>query len=146
VPLADLLRQLADSLTGRARLPIELTVQLNDPLPPEIKVAFYRIAQEALNNVVKHAAATHIVVQLTDQPTTPSLPTSRETDRIVALTIRDNGVGFSPQAITADHMGLGIMHERATAAGITLNIESWIGRGTVVKASWPVEGRAEDVY
>jgi signal transduction histidine kinase len=138
VILADLLQQLVDSLIARARLPIELTVRLTDPLPPTIKIAFYRIAQEALNNVVKHAGAAKVTVQLTDQPALTEAGTGPAALRTVELIIRDDGGGFNPTTITPDHLGLNIMRERAAAVGIRLNITSRIGRGTEVKASWSI--------
>ena len=61
-------------------------------LPADVQVGLYRIAQEALNNVVKHAKATQAVVTLRQGET-------------VRLTVADNGAGFDPGAVTADHLG-----------------------------------------
>ena len=60
----DLLRQLVESITGRARIPIELEVKGECKQPPEVKIVLYRIAQEALNNVAKHSGATQARVSL----------------------------------------------------------------------------------
>ncbi len=60
----DLLKQLCEALTGRARLPIRLTVEGDRPLPPDVQVALYRIAQESLNNVFKYPRATQVDVHL----------------------------------------------------------------------------------
>jgi two-component system nitrate/nitrite sensor histidine kinase NarX len=123
-PLPDLLRQLAESVTGRARVPVSLAVQGEGDLPPDVKAAFYRIAQEALNNIAKHARASEALVNLRCRP------------EEVWLQIRDNGRGFDPAAVSPDHLGLGIMHERAEAVGATLKIESQRGQGTEVTVTW----------
>jgi signal transduction histidine kinase len=58
VPLPTLLKQLCESFIGRARLPVQLNVEGKRPLPPDVQLAYSRITQEALNNIVKHAKAT----------------------------------------------------------------------------------------
>ena len=122
--LGDLLRQLAESITGRARVPVALTVEGQRSLPPDAKVSLYRIAQEALNNVAKHAGASQATVNLRCQP------------RRVTLHISDDGRGFDPKSISPESLGLGIMRERAEAIGATLKVESEIGRGTEVTVVW----------
>ncbi|MGE5776970.1 MAG: two-component regulator propeller domain-containing protein, partial [Chloroflexota bacterium] len=64
IPLPDLLRQLCESLIGRARLPIQLRVEGTRKLPSDLQICLYRITQEALNNVIKHAKATQALVTL----------------------------------------------------------------------------------
>ena len=88
-----------------------------------MQVGLYRIAQEALNNVVKHARATQAVVTL-------------RLGETVRLTVSDNGAGFDPGAVTADHLGLKIIRERAEAIGARLNIYSEPGEGTQVSVVW----------
>jgi signal transduction histidine kinase len=104
VPLPTLLRQLAEALTGRARINIQFTAKGERKLPAEVQVGLYRIAQEALNNVVKHAKSTQALVNL-------------YCGDAVRLTVADNGAGFDPATVTADHLGLKIMRERAEAIG-----------------------------
>jgi signal transduction histidine kinase len=123
VPLPALLRQLTEALIGRARVDIQLTSEGERRLPGEVQVALYRIAQEALNNVVRHSKATQAVVAL-------------QLGSIVGLTITDNGVGFDPAGIPPDHLGLRIMAERAEAIGAALSIQSEPGRGTEISVSW----------
>lgn len=122
--LGDLLRQLAESITGRARVPVTLEVEGKCVLPPEVKVALYRIAQEALNNMAKHAGASQATVSVHGEP------------QRVKLRISDDGRGFDPSYVPPDHLGLGIMRERAEAVGATLRIESQPGQGTQVEVVW----------
>jgi nitrate/nitrite-specific signal transduction histidine kinase len=123
--LGDLLRQLAESITGRARVPVALEVEGCCALSPEVKVALYRIAQEALNNMVKHARASQAWMSLRCRP------------EGVTLCVSDDGCGFDPDCTPPNHLGLGIMHERAGAVGARLEIESQAGEGTRVKVVWP---------
>mgnify|MGYP001082687428 CR=1 FL=1 len=122
--LGDLLRQLAESITGRARVPVALTVEGQRSLQPDVKVSLYRIAQEALNNVAKHAGASQATVSLHRQ------------SKQVELHISDDGRGFDPEGISPESLGLGIMRERAEAIGATLEIESQVGQGTRVVVIW----------
>jgi signal transduction histidine kinase len=108
-------------------------------LPPDVKVALYRIAQEALNNVAKHAAASQATVTL--NALSPGLTPRSQGYRggRFELTIADDGRGFDVTDIPPDHLGVGIMHERAEAIGATLTVESEVGRGTVVTVVWTKE-------
>ncbi len=124
VEISELLRQLTEAITGRARVPITLDMQGSGPLPPDVKIAFYHIAQEALNNVAKHARAGHAAVTFKRRP-----------DR-AHLTVKDDGRGFVIDKVTPEHLGLSIMHERAEAIGARLEIESRLGHGTTVTVAW----------
>ncbi len=131
--LSDLLEQLAESITGRARVPVSMEVVGECDLPNEAKIALYRIAQESLNNVAKHAGASQATVNLHCRP------------GCVSLCIRDDGSGFDLDRVPPDSLGLGIMRERAEAIGATLTIESEIGRGTEVTAVWNGTDRGQGV-
>ncbi|MHB9033840.1 MAG: GAF domain-containing sensor histidine kinase, partial [Anaerolineae bacterium] len=122
--LKVLLEQLAAAVLGR--ITIEIATELEDvpALPPEVHIAFYRIAQEALNNIVKHASATRAELYL------------RQENRIIELVVLDNGCGFDNRRISPEHQGLQIMTERAHKVDIKLEISSIIGQGTQVKACW----------
>ena len=133
--LGDLLRQLAESITGRARVPVTVAVEGECTLPPEAKVALYRIAQEALNNVAKHAGASQATVSLRCTPPFPP-EIGGEQRGSVELHVSDDGHGFDPEDIPLESLGLGIMHERAEAIGATLTVESEIGCGTEVTVVW----------
>jgi PAS domain S-box-containing protein len=123
VPLPVLLKQLCDSFIGRARLPVQLNVDGQRTLSPEVQLAFYRITQEALNNIVKHAKATQVIVTL-------------RLDDHVRLSIVDNGVGFDPAGVPADHLGTKIMRERAEAIGAKFSLYSEPGEGTQISVTW----------
>ncbi len=134
--LADLLRQLAEAVTGRTGLPVKLTVEGRCKLPSEVHVALYRIAQEALNNVVKHAHARQVALSLF---CTTFPGENGEQRRSAELQVRDDGRGFDPSSIPPDRLGLGIIRERVHAVGATLRIESQPGRGTQVTVVWPAD-------
>ncbi len=119
-----LLQQLADVLTGRTRVPVEVSVDRKAALPTEVKVALYRIAQEAFNNIARHAKASRAWTTL-----------QSGLDGAI-LVIRDNGQGFDPQSIPPQHMGTRIMHERAEGIGASLTIESRSGQGTQIAVEW----------
>jgi two-component system nitrate/nitrite sensor histidine kinase NarX len=122
--LSDLLRQLAESITGRARVPVDLEVEGKCTLDADTKVALYRIAQEALNNIAKHASASAATIWLSCQPGR------------VELRVRDDGLGFHPAALPPNSLGLGIMRERAETIGAELTIESQPGIGTQIDVIW----------
>ncbi|MCP5014703.1 MAG: PAS domain S-box protein [Ketobacter sp.] len=124
VGLGDLLRQLTEAITGRARVPITLEVERQCTLPPKVQVSLYRTAQEALNNVAKHAHANQAMVKLRCEPDSAE------------LSITDNGRGFVLENLEPDSLGLSIMRERAESIGALLKIESEIGQGTSVKVVW----------
>jgi PAS domain S-box-containing protein len=124
--LSDLLRQLSESINGRARIPIKVDVQGYYALPPDTKTGLYRIAQEALNNIAKHSEATQATVTLNYQP------------QQVNLTISDNGKGFDMKDVRAQSLGLGIMKERAREINAQLSVASQVGQGTRIIVSWPI--------
>ncbi len=134
--LGDLLYQLAEAATGQGGLPVVVTVEGECHLPPDVHVALYRIAQEALNNVVKHARAGQVAVHLRCMPPPPG-----EGNEGVELSVCDDGRGFTLSQVQPDRLGLGIMHERAQAIGATLTVESRPGRGTEVRVIWIAEGQ-----
>jgi signal transduction histidine kinase len=91
-----------------------------------VKEAAYRIAQEALHNVTKHAHASHVELRLTCEP-----------DRLT-LDIQDDGAGFDPSASYPGHLGLHSMRERAERLGGSLDITSVKGEGTHIQARLPL--------
>jgi PAS domain S-box-containing protein len=136
--LGELLRQLAEAITNRVQVPVTLTLEGHRPLPPEVHVTFYRIAQEALNNVAKHAGASQVAVSLRY----PSFD-REEVEAGVELCISDDGQGFNLDSISPQHLGLDIMCERAEAIGATFEIESQRGHGTRIAVVW-TEGAGDE--
>jgi signal transduction histidine kinase len=128
-PLGDLLDHVVQATQARTRASIELRVGDLRPLPPDVTIAFYRIAQEALNNMVRHAEAGRAWVTLTSS------------DDVIELVVRDDGRGFDPSSAGPEQLGLRIMRERAEAVGAGLRIDTAIGRGAAVTTTWSAERR-----
>jgi len=123
--LNELLRHLANAFAGRSRLPIHLMIEGTPlQLPPQVKITFYRITQEALNNISKHAEASQVEMKL------HWLPAS------VDLSISDDGRGFDPGLVPSERLGVGIMQERAASIGAQFSIHSAPGKGTQLLVSW----------
>ncbi|MCL4264053.1 MAG: PAS domain S-box protein [Anaerolineae bacterium] len=122
--LGDLLRQLGDALTGRTNIPVQVTVAGEGSLPTDVQVAFYRVCQEALNNIAKHAWANQVELDL------------RYNAGAAELHIRDNGRGFDLTHIPAGHYGLSMMRERAKAIGAKLSVSSQPGQGAEIVIRW----------
>ncbi|MGW8226536.1 MAG: 7TM diverse intracellular signaling domain-containing protein, partial [Anaerolineales bacterium] len=133
-PLGDLLGQLTEATSSRSGLQFQLYIEKIPPLPEDVQTAIYRIAQEALNNVVKHAQARLVTVSLST--TTPPGGPIGEARQEVKLVIQDDGVGYSPGARSASHLGMSIMRERAAAIQADLSIESQPGYGTQMTLIW----------
>jgi signal transduction histidine kinase len=134
-PLNDLLAQLAEVAAGRINRQITLLVDPIPLLPEEVHLGFYRIAQESLNNIVKHAFADQVEIRLS------ATPVDNDTDHPLGfeltLIVRDNGRGFIPEGQAPQRMGHAIMRERAAAINANLTVESERGFGTVVTLIWP---------
>ena len=118
-PIKELLSQLAEAVRSRMVIPVMLSVT-ECQLLVETKMAFYRIAQEALNNIVKHSQASQVKISLS------CLSGQLE------LRIMDNGIGFDVTSILGKSLGVKIMQERAEAIGAVLEIKSQAGIGTEV--------------
>jgi signal transduction histidine kinase len=126
--LPDLLTQLSQAVIGRARIPVDVELDESASGPADVNVALYRIAQEALNNVVKHAGASHARITLTSS--------DGDGDEVLCLVVADDGCGFDPHDTRSGRLGLGIMTERAESIGAHLDIDSARGQGTRVTVVW----------
>ncbi len=126
--LVRALQHRLNSVEGRAGVRHEMIVENEIRLSPALENAIYQTAQEALNNALKHAMASEVIVQL-------SIVNGQQ----VVLQVKDNGRGFDPDAAAeSDGMGLTSMQERAEMFGGHLTIHSVPGQGTTVKASLKV--------
>ncbi|MBI5669294.1 MAG: PAS domain S-box protein [Chloroflexi bacterium] len=123
--LETLLSQLIDTAKVRKQMDITLKINLHNrqPLPPEVHIAFYRIAQESLTNIIKHSGATEATIEFT------------ETRQQAKLLISDNGKGFNPRT-ASNGIGLTSMRERADDIQARLRIVSQKGKGTRVSLVW----------
>jgi signal transduction histidine kinase len=128
---APALRFLAQGVSKRANLSIQVETELSDRLPAPAETAIYRVVQEALNNIVKHSSATAVWI------------TAQKAEGVLRCSVRDNGAGFSVDSIRAEGrrrgLGLSSMHERLNAVGGTLHIESSPGNGTQLLMTLPLE-------
>ena len=122
--LGELIGHQVNAFIARTRMTVVYDRNGAHNPSPEIKEAFYRILQEAFNNIAKHAEATQVNVRL------DCLPGK------VELLVQDNGIGFDPQAESLDGMGLAIMRERARSVGAQLKMSSQVRSGTRLWLNW----------
>jgi signal transduction histidine kinase len=99
---------------------------LEPDLPPELQLVLFRVLQEALSNVARHAAAAHVEVRF------------RFAEDRASLEVRDDGQGFEPTSVQAGHYGLRNMSERASRLGGTLRLTSSPGQGTRLEVEVPL--------
>ena len=118
-----------DDWSSRVRVPAEFhtTGLTTERLASEIETTLYRIAQEALNNIAKHASAQHVEIIL-----------ERRSDQ-VSLIVGDDGVGFDAAEMNGERRGFGLlgMQERAALVGASVQIESTPGEGTTIFVRTP---------
>jgi signal transduction histidine kinase len=117
-----------EAVQQRRDVEVDASLCSEPDIPLPAKEAFYRIAQEAVNNAVKHARAHHIAVRLVCH------------DHQAELEIVDDGVGFDPNGEFPGHMGLRSMRERADAVGAHFAINSAPGEGAKVTVAYPLHG------
>ena len=125
--LAPALERLVDTYGQQAAVPAHLEIRLGDDrLPPEIETTLYRMVQEALTNVAKHADATSVSILVTRAGSS------------VRLVVEDDGAGFDPRSTRDGGLGLPGMSERVALLDGRLRIESARGKGTTLVAEVPV--------
>ena len=127
----EALREYAAFLAERDGLAVDLDVEDDLPrLGRDVDVMLYRVLQEAIVNVRKHARARHVRIEL-----------AATSDGQVRLIIADDGVGFDPARTPRGHLGLLYVRERVEGCGGSMRIESAQGRGTTLEVVVPAEGR-----
>jgi len=122
--LCNLLQQMVDGLAGRTTAEIKYASEGYGLLPADVQTMFFRIAQESINNLLKHSKAKHVEIHFSNHKSS------------VILRIRDDGIGFDTNKVSSERMGVKIMRERAETAGADLRIESQPNHGTLVELDW----------
>jgi signal transduction histidine kinase len=124
-----LLKQLSEALSGRTRIPVEIDLIDIPDMPEDTKISLYRIAQEAFNNIAKHANASCVSICL------------KRENEFFNLLIQDDGVGINTLNSPSNHLGMGIMQERALSINANLEIESKLDLGTIVSIKWKCQDK-----
>ena len=132
--LTKAVETLARTVSSASGIKIDATVDnIDDALPDELRINFYRIVQESLNNVMKHSGASKAEVTVL-----------RDAEHLV-LSVRDNGIGFSPgsRPVKGGMNGFGLtgMEERASSLGGSFRIRSTANHGTVMTVEIPLTGK-----
>lgn len=120
------LTELVDTMSAKYGISVQVQLEAEPATTPEIRQALFRIAQEALRNVVKHAAARHVLLRLLTGHNS------------VTLVVEDDGAGFDPQGFFPCRLGLHSMRERAHEAGGSLEVTSRPRTRTRVRATVPL--------
>lgn len=128
-PLEMLLPQLGQAFSGRTGVPVHVDAAGDSSYAPPyaVKIGFYRVAQEALNNVAKHANAACVTIRCSIRQGS------------IRLAVIDDGRGFDPQVMAPEKLGITIMRERAAAIGAQLTLDSEPGLGTHLFMVWSDE-------
>jgi signal transduction histidine kinase len=128
-PLDEALSFLVIGLAAKSGFALSHSLQRSPPLPLDVQVACYRIAQEALHNVVRHAQARQVHVQLEVAP-------CGHGQHALTLTVSDDGRGFVPERRRPGGIGIDSMLERAAGIGARIAIKSEPGQGARITLSW----------
>jgi two-component system NarL family sensor kinase len=125
--LVEALAALAETWTSQMQRPVNFTATSGiRPLPGRLEVGLYRIAQEALTNIARHAEAKQVTMELATTPTE------------VRLSLEDDGQGFDPDNVPPGRYGLIGLNERARLLGGSLRLKSYSGAGTRVEVTVPL--------
>lgn len=122
--LGELLTLLGNAHSGRTNIPVKVTITGEFVPPANVQVAYYRVCQEALYNIAKHAKASEVEITL------------HQSETMLDLCVQDNGQGFEPMHQFSGHYGMSIMRERAESVGAELSVTSQPGQGTQISLHW----------
>jgi signal transduction histidine kinase len=125
-PFEDVARRYLERFEDRYDIDVDFNTRSHHRLPVSVEQELWRILQEGLQNVARHADAGHVEVQYSVHAKTATLE------------VRDDGRGFVPRGVPGDRFGLMGMRERADAIGAQLHIDSRLGRGTVIRVEMEV--------
>ena len=123
--LAQALRNHAAAVAGRTGMSINVESDLDGRLRPDAEQELYRIGQEALHNIVKHANAEAARISLVN------------TNGQIQLAVEDDGAGFDPGGVSGTKLGLIAMRQRAERLGGVIEVHSRAGRGTRITVTVP---------
>lgn len=115
-----LIQQLSESFSNRTSIPVDFDSNTNVILPAKEQIAVYRIVQEILHNIEKHASASRVSVNI------------HYSDISFKVRIADNGIGFNPDQLTEIQLGIRGMQERAESIGAVVQIDSNDNQGTII--------------
>ena len=135
--LPDLMRQLGEAIVGRSGVEVSVETKVKCAVPTDVHVTIYRIAQEALNNIVKHASASKVEVFL--KCTESGHSKNGMGARKLELRVHDDGRGFDPNQDSTNGLGLKIIRERVDSIGASLELKSEPGEGTTLDVKWEGE-------
>jgi signal transduction histidine kinase len=128
--LAEALKLHGNAFAKLSKVSVDVDAQVDHRPAPEVETIVYRVTQEALTNVAKHAQAGHVWVRL------------KADHDAVGLTIRDDGIGFDParavRLLNDGHFGLAGMRERVELGGGHLRLDSQPGQGTTIQVELPL--------
>ena len=124
IALAEALRRLTDVMRTRTGLALTFESDFEGKLPPDAQTALYRIAQEAMNNGVRHSSCASIHISL------------MQVNGYAELAVHDDGCGFDVRELKTGHYGLSIMRERAEAVQAVFTSTSNVGQGTEIRVRY----------
>jgi signal transduction histidine kinase len=136
ISISELLRQMADTLRGRAGVKVTVDLSETFQLPEDVHFQFYRIAQEITTNIIKHSRAKNVEVSFASK----TYKRSGQVFASATMIIADDGIGFEEGKIQGVHFGIQDIHERAESIRAKMKIDSEPRKGTKIHLEWKNKG------
>lgn len=136
ISISELLRQMADTLRGRAGMRVTIELSETYPLPGDVHFQFYRIAQEITTNIIKHSRAKNVEIAFASK----SYKRSGQVFASAKMFIADDGIGFEEGKIQGVHFGIKDINERAETISAKVKIDSELKIGTKITLEWKNKG------